>query len=73
MKRTKIKRSYVQFSKIDKISRPCSHKRNSDRNCFYVFVDYLANLCVFDPICFMLIFERRICLESVSVEFEYTL
>jgi hypothetical protein len=50
MKRTNIKMSYVQSTKIVKISPPCSMQRQPDKiqriqYCivFAFFVDYLAN------------------------------
>jgi hypothetical protein len=43
---TSNKRNRMEFTKI--VNNPMN-PRNSDRNCFYVFVDYLANQAFLTP------------------------
>jgi hypothetical protein len=45
MKRTKIKRSYVQFTKIVKISPPCSMHRYS-RKIQGIQIDIFLGFCI---------------------------
>jgi hypothetical protein len=43
MKRTKIKRAMYNLQKLFNAQITPKNPGNSDRTCFYVFVDYLAN------------------------------
>jgi hypothetical protein len=81
MKRTKIKRSYIYtIYKNCQNSAPLfnaqitpKNPRNSYRNCFYVFVDYLANQAFLTPyvlrvLCLFLIveFTLKVCRSNLD-------